>query len=255
MINNIKSFSSFIVENKSQIPLEKWIPDTINGKQTKEVDDKLYASTEGDKTLVSDCMIESILSGIESGKRLKGLKFKSVQSLPGQEQKGDVYIVSNPKNTNSIKYYVYFLTEDENVVKQSNGYFEGREWILLLDLPPQVIYNLGDNPSKEKLEEAKKLILNREGLDNGGDWSLIDGMSDVRNVVPDAQGGWQLAWINSRKKELVPADKWKKEDKKEPTTLEKLGKKFRTLMEWHPLKIVLDAISGDDDWRPWKYKD
>jgi hypothetical protein len=255
-MRSIKNFNQFILENNSEEnPIEKWLP-KVGDKQKAEFNHKLFAKTEeGKRSLITDCMLEAVMNGLESGKRLKGLKFKAVQSLPGDENKDeDIYIITDLQNR-IIQYTLYFITEDEQVVKRSNGYFSGREWILMLTLPAKVIYDLGQNPTKEQLDNAKKIIMNQEGSPDGGDWSLIDGMSNVRAAVPTAQGGWQLAWINDRKKDLVPAEQWKKEEKKETTTLDKLGKTFRTLMEWHPLKVVLDAITGDDDWRPWKYKE
>jgi hypothetical protein len=159
-MKNIKKFNNFyILENNSyKLPASTGNP---------EKDQDIFWFSE-DKSIV----IDAFFSMFDRADKLKGKEINPQ----------DFYCKYKP-GMSEITYSYEFWTENEEIVKKSQNYFEGQEWRMIAEVPFDIIEKLNSGEISE--EDAKKRI------ESESNWELIDGMS--KSLVGD--GGWQLAYI------------------------------------------------------------
>jgi len=192
-INNFNSFS-INEDNKYQLP------DSV-GDSDKDEEIFWFSTEDKKKSLVLDFFLEMINISVESGKKLKDKEINASDFY--------VYYKSGSKN---IIYTYEFWTEDEEVVKRSQGHFDGHEWKMICEIPFDIIEKL--NAGELNVDDAKKRI------ESESNWSLHDGMdpSGLINKV----GGWQLVYILQKK----DSDRWIDEQKKKHEWKPQWLKKF-----------------------------
>lgn len=211
-MKKIKSFSIFSInENESfkmiSDPSYK-LPSASGSKNPEKDEEDFWFSTKNidtktgksNKSLVLDCFIEII--------QQKSQKLKDKEITPQ-----NFYCEYKPGNK-FITYNYHFYTPDEEVVKKSQGKYDGHEWRMQGQIPSDIIEKL--NQGEIDVEEAKKRI------DSEASWALFDGMDP--EGLRTGEGGWQLSFIMNTEE----VDRWIEEEKKSRAWQPQWLKNFRT---------------------------
>jgi hypothetical protein len=194
-MKNIKDFISFNESNQNK---DYKLPNST-GDSYKDEDIFWFSTKNEEKSLVLDLFLERIKS--------------SVDELKDKEINAQSFYCSYKQGDKVIRYKYYFWTPDDDVVKKSKGHYDGHEWLMLAEVPYDIIEKL--NSGELTKEDATSKIKNEST------WSLFDGMSYTDAMSKDKNGGWQVcymkgdaeldSWLQDQKRKNAWKPQWLKD--------------------------------------------
>ena len=107
-----------------------------------------------------------------------------------------------------VTYTLEFYSPDENIKKETDGSVEGHEWMVLAQVPSDLIEKI--NSGELSLEEGKKQIQSKI------EWSYKDGLDK-------SVGGWQIKTIDSFKQRNQWLSQEKEKDSRNPKWIQKFS--------------------------------
>ena len=107
-----------------------------------------------------------------------------------------------------VTYTLEFYSPDENIKKETDGSVEGHEWMVLAQVPSDLIEKI--NSGELSLEEGEKQIQSKI------EWSYKDGLDK-------SVGGWQIKTIDSFKQRNQWLSQEKEKDSRNPKWVQKFS--------------------------------
>ncbi len=188
-MKNIKTYSNYYISESSTYKLP-----SSTGVSDKDEEVFLFSTEDENRSIILKMFIDKLNTSKTFGKQ-EDLQWTNMYC---DYKSGD----------SVVTYTLEFYTPDEKIKKETSGSVEGHEWMIIAEVPSDIISKI--NSGEISMEEGEKEIKSKIS------WYYKDGLNK-------SIGGWQIKTIDSYKQREEWLAKEKAKDEQNPKWIQKFS--------------------------------
>ncbi len=188
-MKNIKTYSNYYISESSTYKLP-----SSTGDSDKDEEVFLFSTEDENRSIILKMFIDKLNTSKTFGKQ-EDLQWTNMYC---DYKSGD----------SVVTYTLEFYTPDEKIKKETSGSVEGHEWMIIAEVPSDIISKI--NSGEISMEEGEKEIKSKIS------WYYKDGLNK-------SIGGWQIKTIDSYKQREEWLAKEKAKDEQNPKWIQKFS--------------------------------
>lgn len=188
-MKHIKTYSNYYISESSTYKLP-----SSTGDSDKDEEVFLFSTEDENRSIILKMFIDKLNTSKTFGKQ-EDLQWTNMYC---DYKSGD----------SVVTYTLEFYTPDEKIKKETSGSVEGHEWMIIAEVPSDIISKI--NSGEISMEEGEKEIKSKIS------WYYKDGLDK-------SIGGWQIKTIDSYKQREEWLAKEKAKDEQNPKWIQKFS--------------------------------
>ena len=188
-MKHIKTYKTYLIKESSNYTLP-----ASTGDSDKDEEVFLFSTEDENRSIILNMFVDKL----------------STTKIFGKQEDAkwtNMYCEYKP-GSSVVTYTLEFYTPDENIKKQTGGSVEGHEWMMIADVPSDIISKI--NSGEISIEDGEKEIKSKIS------WYYKDGLDK-------SIGGWQIKTIDSYKQREEWLAKEKAKDEQNPKWIQKFS--------------------------------